>query len=45
MNLEFMQVNALCIDPQSAKHILDIRGTSHFECPYTRGSKYHGAEL
>ena len=29
----FMQGNILCIYPKSAKHIIDIRGMSVFECP------------
>ena len=29
----FMQGNVLCINPKSAKHIIDIRGMSAFECP------------
>ena len=29
----FMQVNVLCIYPKSAKHIIDIRRMSVFECP------------
>ena len=28
-----MQGNVLCIYPKSAKHIIDIRGISVFECP------------
>ena len=28
-----MQGNVLCIYPKSAKHIIDIRGMSVFECP------------
>ena len=28
----FMQGNALCIYPKSAKHIIGIRGMSVFEC-------------
>ena len=28
-----LQGNVLCIYPKSAKHIIDIRGTSVFECP------------
>ena len=29
----FIQGNVLCIYPKSAKHIIDIRGMSVFECP------------
>ena len=29
----FMQGSVLCIYPKSAKHIIDIRGMSVFECP------------
>ena len=29
----FMQGNALCSYPKSAKHIIDITGMSVFECP------------
>ena len=29
----FMQGNILCIYPKLAKHIIDIRGMSVFECP------------
>ena len=28
-----MHDNVLCIYPKSAKHIIDIRGISVFECP------------
>ena len=31
--LVYMQGNVLCINSKTAKHILDIRGTSMFECP------------
>ena len=31
--LVFMQGNVHCINPKSAKHILDSRETSVFECP------------
>ena len=50
--LVFMQGNALCINPKSAKkkkkNILDIRGTSVFERPggsLYLGLKYHEDEL
>ena len=42
----FLQGNVLCNYSKSAKHILDIRITSVFECPgdsfqlYTRGLEY-----
>ena len=29
----FTQGNVLCTNPKSAKHIIDIRGMSVFECP------------
>ena len=29
----YMQGNVLCMHFKTAKHILDIRGTSVFECP------------
>ena len=46
-----MRGNVTCIYCKSAKHIIDIRGMSAFECPgdslkaYIRGFKYHENEL
>ena len=31
--INFMQGNVLCIYPKSAKHIVDIREMSIYECP------------